>query len=361
MKITLVIFGMSSGGAERVMAIMANYWAKRDKDITLITLRSVDSDFYVLDSRINRIALNLYSNDPVFSFRNFFSRLRLLRKAIKDSHPDVVISFMARMNATVLLSTIGVSVPVIVSEHNDHRQSQLGFMWTLLRRWSYSWADAVVVLTDELCDVASKFVSKNRLHVIPNPAVPVPENENLEPPFDLPSPFIVSMGRLNPQKGFDLLLEAFSRIDSEEWSLVILGEGEERETLESLVVQYGLSSRVFLPGRVNIPSTILRQADLFVLSSRYEGFPMAILEALSCGLPVLSFDCPTGPNVIIRDGIDGVLVPAEDVEALAKGIKRLIGDEQERFRLAKKANEVVGRFSTEKVMAKWECLLDGVI
>jgi len=362
MKITLVIFGLSSGGAERVMAIMANYWAERGKDITLITLRSKESDFYPLDQRIKRVALDLYSNEPVFSFKRIFYRLSLLRKAIKESNPDVVISFMTRMNATVLFATIGLSIPVVVSEHIDHRQLPLGFIWNILRKFSYLWANAVVVLTDELRDVASKFVSEKRLHVIPNPAIPVPEDdEEMKPPFDLPSPFIVSMGRLNEQKGFDLLLDAFSRVNNEDWSLIILGEGEEREALESMSEQYGLSSRVYLPGRVNVPSAILRKAELFVLSSRYEGFPMVILEALSCGLPVLSFDCPTGPNVIIRDGIDGVLVPARDVEALSIEMNRLMKDENARNRLAENASSVVERFSTDRIMSLWESLLDEVI
>jgi len=363
MQITLVIFSLSSGGAERVMSILANYWAERGEDVSLITIDSKENDFYKLDSRITRIALDLKQDSSTLwaGIKNNIVRVKQLRTTIKKTRPEVVISFMDKMSVVTLVATRWLPFPVIVSEHIDPRQMPPGGIWNLLRRWTYSWADAVVVLTKELREVLSEFVAENRLHVIPNPALPVKKNTDQTPPFELPSPFVVAMGRLSPQKGFEFLLEAFAGCQHEEWSLVILGEGSERERLESLSSQLGISSRVYLPGRVNEPSIVMHRADLFVLSSRFEGFPMVILEAMSCGLPVISFDCPTGPNEIINDGVDGVLVPAKDVDALAEAMRKLMDNESERKRIAQNAPKVVERFSLENVMKKWDSLMNDVI
>jgi glycosyltransferase involved in cell wall biosynthesis len=170
------------------------------------------------------------------------------------------------------------------------------------------------------------------------------------------------MGRLSREKGFDVLMRAFARCAATrpDWSLLIAGEGEERAHLVDLRGRLGLAARVRLPGRVADPGGLLRRADLFVLPSRHEGFPNALLEAMACGLPVVAFDCPSGPAEIVRPGQDGLLVPACDEEALAAAMRRLMDDEAERRRLGARAVEVLERFGLDRVMAAWETVVDGV-
>jgi glycosyltransferase involved in cell wall biosynthesis len=171
----------------------------------------------------------------------------------------------------------------------------------------------------------------------------------------------MAMGRLNRQKGFDLLLRAFALAapaapTGSPWQLVILGEGEERPALTALVTELGLAGRVHLPGRIDNPYDSLRQAELFVMSSRYEGFPMSLLEAMACGLPVLCTDCSTGAREILTPGVDGELVPPEDVPALGAALAALMADPARRRALAAQAPKVLERFSLERVLARWDDL-----
>jgi len=170
---------------------------------------------------------------------------------------------------------------------------------------------------------------------------------------------LLAVGRLGHEKGFDLLLIAFAVVAKKhpDWTLEIVGDGPVRAYLESCVRKHGLTERVRMPGFTRRPFDAMRRADLFVLSSLDEGFGTVLIEAMACGLAVVSFDCPSGPRHIIRDGIDGVLVPPRDAQAMAAALNHLIGDESERHRLAAKALEVVERFGVEKVMGMWEELI----
>ncbi|WP_309730543.1 glycosyltransferase, partial [Chamaesiphon sp. OTE_75_metabat_556] len=166
-----------------------------------------------------------------------------------------------------------------------------------------------------------------------------------------------------PRKGFDLLLKAFHQIHDRhpDWQLTILGEGEIRAELEDLRSQLQLTDRVHLPGAVHNVPDYLHQAALFVLPSRVEGFPMALCEAMVAGLPVLAADCLSGPRDIIEDGVNGLLVATENVEALAAGLDALMSDPAKRQQLAQAAAQILDRFGLERVMAMWSQEIEKVV
>jgi GalNAc-alpha-(1->4)-GalNAc-alpha-(1->3)-diNAcBac-PP-undecaprenol alpha-1,4-N-acetyl-D-galactosaminyltransferase len=361
MRITLIIATLGAGGAERVMTLMANYWAEQGHRVALITLDSADSDFYPVHPAVARIGLGLAHPSSTLRealVRNI-GRIVRLRQSIRRSNPDVVISFMDKTNVQTLMAAGGLSIPVVISERIDPRYHGIEPLWALLRRLWYRRAAALVVQTDHVRQWAEELIDRRAVHVIPNPLSQ--QIDALDGPADAArsTKVVASMGRLVAQKGFDNLLKAFARCarGRSDWSLVIIGDGPERDRLGALADELGVRSKVTLAGRLADPFQMLRRADLFVLASRYEGFPNALVEAMACRLPVVSTDCPSGPRAIIRHGIDGILVPPDDVAALADAMGRLMDQPEERARLRGRAVEVAARFSVENIMKSWSDLL----
>ncbi|NJS09006.1 MAG: glycosyltransferase family 4 protein [Microcoleus sp. CSU_2_2] len=364
MRCTLIIHSLTSGGAERVISMMANYWAAKGWEINLLTFDDgTESPFYDIDSQISHIPLGIAgsSPNPIIGLWNNLTRIQKLRTAIIKSKPHVVISFMHQANELVLLATRGLNLPVIVSERNDPARQTISKVWTQLRQWTYPFADRIVVQTKRAGNYFSAKLQE-RIIVIPNPVLLPPHKQ--EPANKLLGDrSLIAIGRLDDQKGFDILLKALAKLKDgyPEWTLTILGEGGLRSQLESLCNELGLGDRVHLLGRVKNPYEFLKQADIFIMSSRFEGFPNALCEAMACGLPVISTDCPNGPREIIRDGVDGILVANEDISALAAAMERLMYDEKERRSLGDRAKEVTERFGLEKVMSSWESLITEAI
>jgi GalNAc-alpha-(1->4)-GalNAc-alpha-(1->3)-diNAcBac-PP-undecaprenol alpha-1,4-N-acetyl-D-galactosaminyltransferase len=358
-RITFVISSLAAGGAERVATLMVNHWAEQGRRVTLITLAGDAEDFYGLDSRIKRIALHASEKSPTIfhAIGHNIRRLFKLRAPIRASCADAVIAFTEKTNVLTLLATRGLGIPVVVSERSDPRQYRIGPVWGGLRKLTYRWADALAVQTRSVSEWAAQSVVARNIRVIPNPVAPV--GDLAERPGEPQQPFLVAMGRLSREKGFDMLLHAAAAVlpRHPEWTMVVLGEGPERTALERLAVDLGLRGRVRFPGRHANPFEVLKKAEMFVLPSRFEGFPNALCEAMACGLAVVSFDCPSGPGEIVRDGVDGVLVPPENVHALAIAIDNMMSDPAKRRKMGARAAEIAARLAPEKVMALWDRLL----
>jgi GalNAc-alpha-(1->4)-GalNAc-alpha-(1->3)-diNAcBac-PP-undecaprenol alpha-1,4-N-acetyl-D-galactosaminyltransferase len=381
MRITLIISTLTGGGAERVATTMANYWAAKGWEVTILTTDfGSESPCYGLHPSVSHVDLSsprfrVHPEESQASARlddlmHDCSRperavlipeaahILRMRRAIVSTSPEAAISYIDRTNICVLVAIRGLGVPVIVSEQCDPNNSSLGAGWELLRRRLYPEARYVAVLTDESLGYFSS-LAHMRGRIIPNALTPAVFAHSDEVPQQRHGKTLMAMGRLAHEKGFDLLLSAFAVVATKhrDWTLEILGEGPIRAYLLSCIQKHGLEERVLMSGFTRRPFDALRRADLFALSSLDEGFPNVLLEAMACGLPVVSFDCPSGPRHIIRNGVDGVLVPPRDAKAMAAALDHLMGDEAERKRLASKAREVVERFGVAKVMSMWEELI----
>ena len=362
MRLSLVISSLSAGGAERILSLLASAWADAGHHVTLITLAGAGQDFYTYAPEVERIALAETGNSKsarqaaVSNLR----RIWRLRRALGQSKPDVVVSFTDVTNVLTLLAMRGRRTPVIVSERVDPRFHSIGRLWSALRAFTYRSSAAIVVQTKSVECWAEAIRGSSRVRVIANPVLPpgLPAGAGMI----LSAPCILAMGRLARQKGFDLLIRAFAQCAAAcpEWSLVILGEGSQRLELERLATALGVHDRVQMPGRTKQPAQALRQASIFVLSSRYEGFPNALLEAMACGLPVISTDCPSGPTDIIEDGANGLLVPTENSDALAGAMQRLMLSESERHALGNSALDVLRKYSISSVLECWQGVFDEV-
>lgn len=348
-----------------MLSIMANYWSGKSQKVTVITLDDGSKpSFYDIDSRIQQVSLDVaaVSKNRFVGILNNFRRLYKLRRAIRAAQPDTIISFMTETNVLTLIATIGVVTPVVVTEHTDPWTGPITDIWSKLRLRLYPRANRVVLLNERARDFFDKLPDIKTM-VMPNPVVIETEKEPADLNYEVTSEhLIVAMGRLSREKCFDLLISAYSRLAAEysDWNLMILGEGPERDSLEALRDELGLGDRVKLPGTIRSPHVVLKQADMFVSSSELEGFPMALCEAMACGLPVIATEYHSAVRDIIEDGQNGILVPMGDSEALAATMVHLINDPHERKRLAENSVEISTRYSVDAVMERWEKLLNEV-
>jgi GalNAc-alpha-(1->4)-GalNAc-alpha-(1->3)-diNAcBac-PP-undecaprenol alpha-1,4-N-acetyl-D-galactosaminyltransferase len=361
MKIVIVIHSLGGGGAERAAVLIAQGLVTKKYQVSLITLFGQEFDFYHLPENVPRIALKVEGSSAnlLQAAKNNLHRLQSLRRAIDSCQPDVVISFLDKTNVLTLIACLGSKYPLIVSEQNDPTQNDIGLIWNFLRRLVYPFATTVVSCSQGV-DRNWNWLNSQQRAVIYNPlAVKTLELEAVSIQLDPNQKQVVAMGRLTPQKGFDLLLKAFSMINTKffDWQLIILGEGEQRNQLEQLAQELEIEQQVMMPGLVSNPFPILKQCDLFVLSSRYEGFGNVIIEAMACGLPVISTDCPSGPGEIIISGDNGILVPNQEIDSLAKAMADLMSNPERRQKLSKNAHLALSKFELDVIVNQWQKLL----
>ncbi|WP_320172910.1 glycosyltransferase family 4 protein [Maridesulfovibrio sp.] len=359
--ITMIIRSLMGGGAERVMSTMANYWVAMGISVTIITSVSPETDAYPVDPRVRRVWLK--PNLSLAQLLGFPWRISSLRKAIVEEGNDLVVSFMDRTNIPVIVATRSIGVKVVIAERIDPHTQNYGLLKKALMRMCYPCADAVTVLTSNVKkEWADKFLASHKVHVIHNPVLPLDIGGDEKPEW-LPDKFICCMGRLHPQKGFDLLLKVMPEVFTRwpEYSLVILGEGENRKDLELQAEILGIADKVFMPGFIKNPHSIIQHASLFVFPSRFEGFPNALVESMAIGLPVVSFDCPSGPGFMIEPGKNGQLVPLEDTEALLKNILFMLDNPDKAAQMGAEAKKICKKCNPDFVMGMWTNLLEAVL
>lgn len=365
MKIILLVSSLGAGGAERVATTLCNAWATRGDQVTLVPTYSGRGDcFYELSPDVGLVYLADLVPSRKRSLVNQFVRLKALRRFLAAEQPDVIVSFLTNVNVAVIVASAGLGIPVVVCERTDPFICPTPLMLKIARLLTYRFADSLVVQTKA---VANSFATVNwklrKVQVIPNPIPQQLLDMQISSNGADERKLLLAMGRLSEEKQFSVLIKTFSRLAQQHanWVLRIVGEGPLRVALQQQVIDLDLDDRVELPGRtVNIGDE-LAKADAFVLTSRFEGFPNALLEAMAVGLPCVTFDCPSGPREMSMDGKVAILVPLNDEQALEHALARLMLDENLRGSLGRRARaSVLARYSLDKVVQQWNSLFKGL-
>lgn len=356
--LALVLANLDCGGTQRVVSMMANSWSAEGHDVSVVTLADRSSDFFRLDSGVRRLAIGGFAPDRSTG-QALRANLRLihdLRRTIRSLNAPVVMSFIAPTNVLVILASLGLAHRIVISERNDPLRQSFGPVWDQLRRWLYPRADVVTANSHQALAGLATYVSRQRLAFLPNP-ISLPAETSRQPHEH---PTVLSVGRLVDQKAHDVLIEAFAALSPRhpDWRLAILGEGPERARLHEKIASLGVESVIRLHGTVPDPFQFYRRADIFVLASRHEGTPNAVLEALGCRLPSILSDQALGSLELMGDARP-LIVPTGDAAALEQALERLITDQPLRQTMADAAPLQIAEFQLDRVRPAWETVLAG--
>jgi glycosyltransferase involved in cell wall biosynthesis len=363
-----------AGGVERVLTLKANYFAEHfGYDITIILTEGKDKPlFYPLSDKIKMINLDinfeeLWTCSFVKKAFVYLKKQRIFKKKLTNElmriRPDITISLLRReINFINEIKDGSKKIGELHVNRANYRNFEAGDSNAIKNMFAKYWMrnlvshlkrlDRFVVLTEE--DKAS-WTELDNVEVIPDPLAF--EIDKVSP---LTNKRVIAVGRYVYQKGFDLLLQAWAKIEKRhyDWELAIYGMGD-RTPYECLVEELHIDrNRCHLNGPTDDIKQEYLNSSLYVFSSRFEGFGMVLIEAMACGLPVISFDCPCGPKDIVRHQEDGLLVPSGDVEELSDAIHQLLSDDALRHVMAKKAIVNVRRFELSEIAERWKNLYD---
>lgn len=365
-RIIFFIPSLVGGGAERVLSHLVNYLDRDKYDILLVLFENTQDYGINLGSDTNTICLNKKSR------WDFFKLIFKIKKIMYNYNPNAVISFLNYANILVILANLFCKMKfnVLISERNYPSEylskARLRYLKKWLTMFTYRRANKIIAVSKSINRrlVEDYGVESERVKTIYNPLllkqIKVKSQEKVEHPFfrDEDAQVIIGVGRLAEQKRFDNLLKAFSlvRKEQDKACLIILGKGELQAKLENLALDLKISNWIDFVGFKPNPYAWIAKANIFVLSSDDEGFPNVLLEAMACGTPVISTDCPSGPNEIIANGKNGVLVPTGNEKALAKAIITLLKDGNLRKKYSMESKKKAEDFRIDKILSQYERL-----
>ncbi|MEZ6136139.1 MAG: glycosyltransferase [Pirellulaceae bacterium] len=357
-KIALNIHALHGGGAERLMSQLATRWAN-DHEVHLITWAAVKSDKYPLPPAVRRHGFDLqYASRGLLSglFANW-NRVRILRRKLRELEPDLVLSFSDQMNIVTLEAARGLGLPVWISEHSNPEQQRLSRLWEAWRNRTYATCTGCIALTPGIARYMQRWISAERIRVIPPaispPSLPAADESILADR----KPRFVFLGRLSREKGVDVLLQAWRELSKDrlDWQLQIVGDGPERPRLEQ---QANDLQGVKFSGWADDPWSILREAGCFVLPSRYEGFPVALLEAMSQGTPAIATRCSNAMDALTRKPDCLVLIDPESVTELVMAMRTVAQNAELRAKLGSTAQDVAAAYTWSAIGPLWDAVLE---
>ncbi len=357
MRLCFMIHAVSSGGAERVLTELANHYARKGiHDVHLITLQPKGAPtFYPLDPAItlHQLRINQTGAGGFRKAKRVLNRLFRMRRAIKTLKPHKIISFVDEMNIATLLATLGLKIPVVISERTDPKRYSIGALGNLVRRLLYPLASRLILQGHY---VKSSFpYMAQKITVIPNP---VPLSTDIASSREA-SFIIMIVGRLDRYKGHYEIIQAFSKLEKQfpKWSLEIYGEGLEKENLDAFISKYNLQEKAFLKGLASPIQPELKRASVFAFPTHYEGFSNALAEAMALGLPVVASNCD-GNLELVEHKKNALVFPVGDVDKLAEHLSFLMSNPQKRQELGDAARNSITRFAPEKIYNMWDKVIE---
>ena len=412
--VVMVLPDLGLGGSQRVATILLNAWHAQGKRVTLVTLLDDPPDAHHLEVGIERVRLPVLLGQqsstsaastshvyrpavriarragrhaarllglvkldlrallartmwPILGLERFlaafypqtFQQISVLRRLFRQTRPRVVVAFLGSTNVTAILAARPLDLTVVISERNDPAIETFDAPWQSLRERYYQWATVVTANSLGALETMKTFVPASKLVHVPNPVLAAHGGAGAASR----DPVILAVGRLVPQKAFDVLLRAFARgaRDLAGWSVEILGEGPLRKELERLAEELGVRQRVVFHGYVSDPGVHYARAGIFALPSRFEGMPNALLEAMGAGLPVIVSDASPGPLEEVTDGKHGLVVAVDDVAALTTALTKLAGDAGLRRAMGEAGRTRSAEHGLERTLAVWQAVVERAV
>ena len=352
-KICFLIGNLNkSGGTERVTSLIVNQLAQEENyEVVILSLVDGLDPFFPLSSNIT--IFSIFEKKISFK-KNFFTVIVKIRKFIKENCIDTLIVVDSISCIFTIPALYGLKTKHICWEHFNFNNNNGVKIRDLSRNLAARYCDYIITLTEKDKVWWQKGLKKINAKIISIPN-PTPFSSQKSISYKKKN-IVLAVGRLTHIKGFDMLIESWAKVYKQQpkWKLMIVGEGEERANLTNLILKYNLTECVELTGSTNEISKYYNEAKIFCMSSRFEGFPMVLLEAQSFGLPIVAFDCDTGPSEIIEQGVNGLLAKIGDIDQLAKNLINLINlNEIEYQNMASSSCENSYKYSVELITEKW--------
>lgn len=347
-----------SGGTERVSIQLANALAQDDSyNLCFVSLtEQAKTPFFEIDHRVKRYALGEKWINPG---PGYLPLIRKLRKFLKEKKIDIIVDIDIVLDVLAIPASFHLKTKVISWEHFNCEFEQSIFYRKCISKLTAKFADYIVTLTKQDCDNYKKLLGrKKNIKPIYNMISKIESDSNVSR-----ENWIVMSGRLTYQKGIDYLVEVAKQVlpKHPNWKWLILGEGEDRYKIEDTQKQYGLEEQLILEGRVENVEWYLNRARLMVLTSRYEGFGMCLVEALQMGVPCVSFDIKIGPSEIISEKKNGLLIPPFDCEKMAEVINKLLDHPEKLAYLASNTKVDFERFEEKRILGEWKHIINELL
>jgi len=354
--IAFVIPTLTSGGAERVVSTLGNELVN-EFNVVIINF-DANLPFYQLDERIKLrycLAKIEPSKNSWESLKLNYGLFKRISAIFKIEKVDLGIGFMTTANVITILAARTNKIPVIISERIDPNHATTPSAWKQIKKWVYPKTDYLVVQTEPIKKYFATRMSEAKLVILPNPLSNElsPSNKGSSQRENI----ILNVGRLSDQKGQDILIKAFSRLNPPQWKLVIVGEGPKREAYQKLISSLDMEDKISLVGQTKNISNYYNSAKIFAFTSHFEGFPNALIEAMYMGLACISTDCPTGPSELISNGENGFLINVNDDYELSEKLSILIKDQKLIQSFSNAAQKSVQKFKAESVTKEWKKII----